>query len=445
MSGPQSWGRFPPCEDQILQLLQWRSDPLPVVDGERTLLPFGQGRSYGDCCLNPGGILLGTERLNRFILFDRERGLLRCESGVTFEEILRWIVPCGWFLPVTPGTKFISVGGAIANDVHGKNHHEAGTFGRHVICFELLRSDGTRLVCSQDENLQWYAATIGGLGLTGLITWAEFQLKRIESAEIDVETLRFATLDEFFDISRRSDKDFEYTVAWVDCLATGHGMGKGLFMRGRHAGAGWGKGPVSSGEKLFTMPMDAPSFLLHPLTIRLFNTAYYYCRSSRPAKQIGHYNSFFYPLDTIGRWNRIYGSRGFFQYQCVVPSDGDRAAIKAVFKEISSAGAGSFLAVIKVFGDITSPGMLSFPRKGVTLALDFPNRGQSTLELLERLDAIVRECRGAVYPAKDARMSPESFDVYFPNWRQWIRYMDPRFSSGFWRRVTGETASVGAR
>ncbi|MFI5347935.1 MAG: FAD-dependent oxidoreductase [Elusimicrobiota bacterium] len=439
MREPQSWGRIPHGEDQLLTLLSGRADSLPTGDGNSTLLPFGQGRSYGDSCLNPGGILLGTRRLNGVISFDRDRGVMRCESGATFEDILRRIVPCGWFLPVAPGTKFISVGGAIANDVHGKNHQGAGTFGRHVTRFELLRSDGTRRLCSQSENPSWFAATIGGLGLTGLITWAEFQLKRIESSDIEMETVKFRNLDEFFEVSRRSDEEFEHTVAWVDCAATAARLGRGLFMRGRHAGSGRGLFP--SRKNRLELPLDAPGFVTSPPAMRLFNAAHYHGGPARIEKRVVHYERFFYPLDAIGRLNRIYGTRGFFQYQCVVPFDGDGGAVKALIGEISMTGGGSFSSILKNFGDIKSPGMLSFPRKGVTLAVDFPNRGRETLDLLERLDTIVRECRGAVYPAKDARMSAESFDAYFPNWKQWVQYKDPLFSSGFWRRVTRKTAS----
>jgi FAD/FMN-containing dehydrogenase len=434
MSGYGSWGRYPRCKHTV-RPLSWTMDNLPLPTDNGFVLPYGQGRSYGDSCQNPDGTLLATARLNRFVSFDRQSGVLRCEAGVTLDEILRLVVPQGWFLPVTPGTRFVSVGGAIANDVHGKNHHRAGTFGRHVRALELLRSDGERRRCRADENAAWFAATIGGLGLTGLITWAELQLKPISGPYVSVDTIKFRDLAAFFDIAAESERDYEYTVAWVDCLARGPHLGRGLFMRGNHASMPAGRSPSSTRRRL-RVPLDFPGFALNSATVRAFN-GLYYRRQRRPrAHRIVHYEPFFYPLDAIANWNRIYGRRGFMQYQCVVPTVDDARAITALLRTIADSGLGSFLSVLKTFGDLPSPGMLSFPRPGVTLALDFPNRGARTLMLLERLDAIVRDAGGAVYPAKDARMSAHSFQTYYPNWEQFARYVDPRFSSGFWRRVT---------
>lgn len=436
MQSFQSWGRYPPARQSILQL-RWASDALPLpATGGVTLLPYGQGRSYGDSCLNDGGTLLLTQGLDRFIHFDRDGGLLRCEAGVTLAEILRLIIPQGWFLPVTPGTQFVSVGGAIANDVHGKNHHRAGTFGCHVTRFELLRSDGRRLVCSPQENAEWFAATVGGLGLTGLITWAEIRLRPIANPFIATETIRFANLDEFFELSAAAEADYEYTVAWLDCLASGRRFGRGLFMRGNHAAQQLSGLPPVSKPKNRPFPFDAPNWMLNNLSIRAFNLAYYHRQRSKTASSLSHFAPFFYPLDAILAWNRIYGRRGFLQYQCVVPDDSGHTVIRSILEKIVASGQGSFLSVLKTFGDVPSPGLLSFPRKGVTLALDFPMRGAGTLELLNELDVIVRQAGGAVYPAKDARMSPESFQAYYPRWQEFSQYIDPEFSSSFWRRVT---------
>jgi FAD/FMN-containing dehydrogenase len=433
MSNHESWGRYPRCKNAA-RALSWGTDNLPLPT-DSSVLPYGQGRSYGDSCQNPGGTLLATAGLNRFIAFDRQSGVLRCEAGVTLDEILRLAVPQGWFLPVTPGTRFVSIGGAIANDVHGKNHHHAGTFGRHVRALELLRSDGERRRCTPDENSPWFAATIGGLGLTGLITWAEVQLKPISSPYIAVETIKFRNLAAFFEIAAESERDYEYTVAWVDCLAEGRHLGRGLFMRGNHAPMPAGRPPTSATRRL-RVPVDFPGFALNGGTVRAFN-GLYYRRQRRPrAHHIVHYEPFFYPLDAILNWNRIYGRRGFMQYQCVLPHGDDMRAITALLQTIAGSGLGSFLSVLKTFGDMPSPGMLSFPRAGVTLALDFPNKGARTLTLLERLDGIVRGAGGAVYPAKDARMSALSFQTYYPQWRAFARFTDPCFSSGFWRRVT---------
>jgi FAD/FMN-containing dehydrogenase len=420
----ESWGRFPKARQNVVSLA-WRSDPLPLPK-EGSVLPVGLGRSYGDSCLNDGQTVLSARGLSKLIAFETATGLLTCEAGVSLFEVLAFALPKGWFLPVTPGTQFVTIGGAIANDIHGKNHHVAGTFGRAVKRFELLRSDGTRLICSPGEHAELFAATIGGLGMTGLITWAEVQLLPVKSALIDCETLRFSSLAEFFELSSLSES-WPYTVAWVDCIAPRRQLGRGLFFRGRHAEAG--RLDAISGQPL-TVPFDAPELALNPWTLKLFNAAYFH-KPRRRATRVS-YRPFFYPLDAVGQWNRIYGRRGFLQYQCVTDAQG----IRRVLEEIAAAGQGSFLAVLKTFGNVASPGLLSFPRPGVTLALDFPNRGATTLELLERLDAIVLEHQGAVYPAKDARMSGETFRRAFPKWEEVARLADPRFSSSFWRRVT---------
>ena len=434
----QSWGRFPQVEQEPYSIY-WREDPLPIPEqGNRTYLPFGNGRSYGDVCLNDGGALLDCRRLDRFISFNPETGVMRCESGVLLSEILRLAVGKGWFLPVTPGTQFVTVGGAIANDVHGKNHHKAGTFGQHVRCFELLRSDNTRMLCSPAENDAFYRATIGGLGMTGVITWAEIQLHPVNNAYIDREIIRFTNLDEFFSLARESDQDFEHTVAWVDCLAKDKHLGRGLFTRGNYASEGDGAAPESTRMK-FSFPIDPPIALLNGLTLKLFNSFYYRKQRSDREHGVVHYEPFFYPLDAIRNWNRIYGSRGFLQYQCAVPTEQMEDAIREILQRISNAGTGSFLAVLKLFGDRSSPGMLSFPRPGATLALDFPNTGEQIMQLLDQLDEVTRSAGGRVNPSKDARMRPEDFQQAYPNWKEMSDYIDPRMSSSFWRRVTAVT------
>ncbi len=431
MARLESWGRYPKVEQRSRPVV-WRHEPLELGD-ESAVLAYGLGRSYGDVCLNGGGLLLETRRLNRFIAFDPQTGVLSCEAGVSLEEILALSVPRGWFLPVTPGTKFVTVGGAIANDVHGKNHHRAGTFGRHVRQFELLRSSGDRVLCSSDSNPEWFAATIGGLGLTGLITWAEIQLKPIRSRLIDVEYLRFPNVSAFFALSAESERDFEYTVAWVDCTARGNALGRGIFIRGNHAETG---GLEAKRKRSLRVPFDFPGFVLNPLTVRLFNSLYYWKQGAGRKRARADFDPFFYPLDALLDWNRIYGRRGLLQWQCVVPYSGDETAIRQILSKIAQAGKASFLAVLKVFGDVPSPGLLAFPRPGVTLALDFPNDGGPIFTLLSELDAVVREAGGVLYPAKDARMSAADFQAFYPQWPQLARYADPRFSSSFWRRVT---------
>jgi len=431
----QSWGRYPKVTQDTLRYY-WRDDPLPLQAlGDRSYLPFGNGRSYGDVCLNDGGTLLDCRDLNRFISFDAKTGVLRCEAGVLLSEILQLTVPKGWFLPVTPGTQFVTVGGAIANDVHGKNHHRAGTFGCHVRQFELLRSDNTRLLCTPDQNVEYFRATIGGLGLTGVITWAEIQLKSIHNPYIDQEVIRYRNLNEFFDLAQESDQSHEYTVAWIDCLAKGRELGRGLFIRGNHTETIRGKPPKAPSKRL-AFSIDPPFTLINGLTLKLFNTLYY--RKQWSDRVVGpvHYEPFFYPLDAVYGWNRVYGSKGFFQYQCAVPTDEGHESIREILGRIAGAGIGSFLAVLKLFGDKPSPGLLSFPMPGATLALDFPNHGPKTFKLLEDLDEVTRSVGGRVNPSKDARMHAQDFQQNYPGWTNMAPYVDPNISSSFWRRVT---------
>lgn len=432
-----SWGRYIKATQHAHPML-WQHEGLPDTDyGNGTLLPYGNGRSYGDVCLNNAGTLIDCRPLNHFMQFDSETGLLRCEAGVLFSDILARIVSQGWFLPVTPGTQFVTIGGAIANDVHGKNHHRAGTLGCHIRAFELLRSDQQRYLCTPEQNADLFKATIGGLGLTGLILWAEIQLKPVMSNLIDQEIIRYRNLNEFFQLCEDSDQGFEYTVAWVDCLAKGEELGRGLFYRGNHAET-LDSSPHSEGKKKLRVPFDPPISLINKLSLKAFNSFYYYKQQvERKASRL-HYAPFFYPLDSILEWNRIYGPKGFLQYQCVVPVDQGKDAIEEILKQIASSGMGSFLAVLKVFGDIASPGMMSFPRPGVTLALDFPNQGKKTLQLLDKLDQVVASAGGAVYPAKDARLSEKHFQTYYPQWEDFQQFKDPAFSSSFWRRVTGQ-------
>jgi FAD/FMN-containing dehydrogenase len=428
MSAPgASWGRYPRATQQIIPL-HWRDAALPPVSG--TVLAHGNGRSYGDSCLNDGGTLLHTRGLDRFIAFDPASGILRCEAGVLFADILDFAVPRGWFLPVVPGTRYVTVGGAIANDVHGKNHHRAGTFGEHVRCFELLRSDGSRLLCSREASADLFAATVGGLGLTGLITWAEFALKPIPGAQMATETLRFGNLAEFFALSAQSEADHEYTVAWIDCGGYGKTFGRGLFKRANHSAE---SRPAARPLRM-RMPLTPPVSLINRTSLRAFNAACFH--GTRQGHAVTHFEPYFFPLDAVADWNRIYGPHGFLQYQCVVAPAHAEPAIAQLLQRIAASRGGSFLAVLKMFSDRPAAGILSFPRAGTTLALDFPNRGAETLALLEQLDDIVAAAGGAVYPAKDARLKGVRFRRYFPQWERILPHIDPRFSSGFWRRVT---------
>jgi FAD/FMN-containing dehydrogenase len=438
-----SWGRVSWPSHEVVPI-SGRDVRLPQpADAHRTMLPFGNGRSYGDSNLNPDGILLDTRPLSRIIDFDAQQGLLTCEAGVLLSDVLAYCVPRGWFPSATPGTQFVTVGGAIANDVHGKNHHRAGSFGNHVVRFELLRSDGTRIVCSPGENPDWFAATIGGLGLTGLITWATLQLRPVANPFVECETIRFRSLDEFFDLSAASESSHEHSVAWIDCAFGGRRLGRGLFNRGNHAGAQLELASVPPRQRAqgsarsHRVPFSPPVSLVNTLTLKAFNLAYFHRQRGDRVQLIQHYRPFFYPLDTLLEWNRIYGPRGFYQYQCVIPPERAHRAVSALLEAIAQSGMGSFLAVLKQFGTAPSRGMLSFPMPGTTLALDFPNRGPALHRLFDALDRIVLDAEGRLYPAKDGRMGPAIFQAGHPRWQEFSRFVDPRFSSGFWRRVTG--------
>jgi FAD/FMN-containing dehydrogenase len=292
-------------------------------------------------------------------------------------------------------------------------------------------------MCSPKENTEWYRASIGGLGLTGVIVWAEIQLKPVHSQALSQETLRFGGLSEFLALSEQSDPNFEYTAGWIDCLGAGRNLGRGLFTRANHCDSEDAE-QLRAPSRRYSVPLLPPFPLVSRLSVRIFNEVYYRAqgRQSKPTRR--HYQGFLYPLDGIRRWNRIYGPEGFMQYQCVIPRQHMVDAMTEMLQRIATAGAGSFLSVIKMFGDKQSPAYLSFPRPGATLALDFPNRGSKTLRLLDDLDIITTEAGGAVYAAKDSRMSAECFQTCYPRWRRLLPFVDPRMSSGFWRRVTGD-------
>jgi FAD/FMN-containing dehydrogenase len=429
-----SWGRVV-RQPQLVASPRF-ADEVPALlrdTRSKTKLAVGLRRSYGDSCLNSAGALIDMRALDRFVAFDPVSGRLRAQAGTTLSEILRIAAPKGWFLPTTPGTRFVTLGGAIANDVHGKNHHRVGSMGHHVVALDLLRGDGERLTINSEAFPEMFGATIGGLGLTGIIEWAELQLVKIGGAYLDVEIIPYDNLDAFWALARESAERFEHTVAWVDSMAQGGSAGRGLFSR-----ANWSTDRVYSAHSDNTwrsIPMDLPGIALNRLSVSAFNALYFRLNAVKTGVHRQHYAPFFYPLDVILNWNRLYGRRGMLQYQCVVPFGPHREAIRALFEEIARSGQASFLAVLKTLGDIPSLGLLSFPRHGVTLALDFPNRGVETLRVMDRLDAIIREAGGAIYPAKDGRMSAETFRASFPRWDEFAKLKDPNMNSDFWRRV----------
>ncbi len=402
------------------------------------MLASGNNCSYGDSALNDGGVVANLSSLDRFVGFDTGTGVIRCESGVTLGEILRATLPRGWGLPVIPGTQFVTVAGAVAHDVHGKNHEVAGTFATCVREIVLWRSTDGLVTCSSEREPALFAATMAGMGLTGAIVEVELQLRRQASTELDVETIPFRGVDEFLDVAAVSRIGSEYTVAWVDGLARGRHLGRGIFFRANHAARDMSVPQLPAARPRVAVPFDLPAFVLCSLSVRAFNAAY--GAAHRAGRRRVGCAPFFFPLDTVAGWNRIYGRRGFLQHQCVVPMAAAREAVSALLRDIADAGEASFLSVLKTFGARRSPGPLSFPREGVTLAMDFPMRGRSTLDLLERLDARVCDAGGAVYPAKDARMSAATFRRSFPRLDEFRLHVDPRFSSSLWRRVSGAGA-----
>ena len=434
----ESWGRYPKLEAKVVPL-NWTCEfPLRPPPATR-MLPVGAGRSYGDVCLLDHGTLLRTRGpglsggMDRLLDFDATTGILCCEAGTTLGEILDFAVPRGFFLPVSPGTKFVTVGGAIANDIHGKNHHVAGTFGRHIPRFELVRSDGRQVICSAAQNADLYAATIGGMGLTGLIVWAEVKLRPIVSRRIQYMGIKFSGIEEFVALSERNAKS-EYTVAWIDCVGTGKSFARGIFMAGDHDTI---PGPLKrSKPSRLSLPFDFPEFVLNHGSVGLFNSLYYNRQRNKVKSAIVDYEPFFFPLDRLRHWNRMYGKSGLLQFQCVVPWEPDHRGLTEMLKSITRSGLASFLAVLKVFGDVASPGMMSFPRPGLTLALDFPIRHEASFDLLEKLAAITLEHGGRMYPAKDATMTPAQFQAFYPQWKKFAAYIDPAFDSAFWQRVT---------
>jgi L-gulonolactone oxidase len=430
-----SWGRLRRVSHEAVRPAFLDSARIAAGPAETPFLCYGKGRSYGDVCLNERGRLIITDMLDRISVFDRERGIVRAEAGLTLDRLLRIVVPCGWFVPVVPGTKFVTLGGAVANDVHGKNHEHVGTFGAHVRALGLARSSGEVLTLSPEQNGDLFAATIGGLGLTGLILWVELQLSAVRAAMIDTEALAMDDLAAFFRLAEES-RSWPYTVAWIDCLARGRATGRGFFIRGRSAETG---GLAVHAAPRVAVPVDAPAGLLNARTIGLFNTLYRHRPFVLGAKQV-HYDPFLFPLDAVAQWNRLYGARGFFQHQSVVPTAHAFEALQKLLALTAEFREGSFLVVLKLLGDKPSPGVLSFPMAGATLALDFPNKGEGTRRLLDRMADVVLAAGGRLYPAKDATMTGEAFRQGYPNWRTVEALRDPAIMSDFWRRVTAEAA-----
>ncbi len=411
------WGRIAQEQAAAYRPESWNALAAVVASApEKTVLARGLGRSYGDSALNGAGAVVLTERLGRILDLDEERLTVTCEAGTSLARLLSFLVPRGFFLPVVPGTRFVTVGGALAADVHGKNHHVDGTFGRHVEELTLLTSSGETLRCTPDENTEAFDATIGGMGLTGFILSARLRILPVETPFVRVVKRRSKDLDQTLARLYEEEHLSRYSVAWIDGLARGRSLGRGVLMRGDHvplaqlpAGrSSRGHLPEATGP---SVPFDAPSFVLGPTSIAAFNALYY--AAGRDGTSLSGFAGFFFPLDAVGAWNRLYGRRGFVQYQALLPRDAAADGCRRLLEEISRERAASFLAVLKTTG-LEGRGLLSFPRPGVTLALDVPNIGERLRPLARRLDEIVLKAGGRLYLAKDSLTDAATFAAMYP-------------------------------
>jgi FAD/FMN-containing dehydrogenase len=437
------WGNFP-ISAAILSRPE-RYHQLKI--GHEKTIARGLGRSYGDAALNSNHRVLLMERLNRFLSFDSTSGVLRTEAGVSLEEILETFVPRGWFLPVTPGTKKATLGGCLATDVHGKNHHRDGTIGDYVREIELITAEGSHHRCSPNQKADLFWATIGGMGLTGVIAEAALQLIPIESAFIQATHRSTKNFEETLDLLEDTSSEDHYSVAWVDCLSKGDQLGRSIVMTGHHASLR--ELPSSMKEEPFkqrtprtsSIPFYFPSWVLNPWSIKVFNSLYHRFQSGYQEPFFTDYNRFFYPLDSINGWNKCYGKRGFLQYQFVIPPHKAREAIHEILLRFTLNQHPPFLAVLKRFGK-EGKGLLSFPQKGYTLALDLPI-SSSLWSFLDEVDEMVLKYEGRLYLAKDARMKPHIFRAMYPRFDKWLAIktqVDPQYvlSSDLSRRLRME-------
>ena len=403
------WGRYP-CVEATIELPRTLAHCQDLLQStSHPLIPRGLGRSYGDSTL--ANTVVDTTAFNYLIAFDEQQGTISCGAGISLDALLQFIVPRGWFLPVTPGTRYVTVGGAIASDVHGKNHHHAGSFSQYILSMELLLGNGELLTISSQQYTDLFRATCGGMGLTGIILSVQLQLMRVSSSNVVQRTIACSCLENLVEHIEMS-KDSPYSVAWIDCLAKGAKLGRGILTLGEHAEDGLFHVPSS---RALSIPMVMPNYLLHPLSIRLFNQYYYHkARGARCQKKMA-YQPFFYPLDSLQDWNRLYGRQGFLQYQFILPKAAGIEGLKSILSTIASSGKGSFLAVLKLLGKANA-NFLSFPQEGYTLALDF-KYSPAVLTLLSELDKMVIAYKGRIYLTKDARMDAEVFQQCYPNWQ----------------------------
>ena len=405
MTTLQSWGKYPLIDSSVYTF----PDPSTlrqILSDHDNIIAHGNGRSYGDSAL--ASQLVHVRPYNYYLDFDRKTGILHCQAGVLLSEIIDTFLPQGWFLAVTPGTRYITVGGALASDVHGKNHHIHGSFSDTVLDFTLMLADGSITTCSHSKNSTLFRASCGGMGLTGVILNARIKLVPVRSCMISQTTIKTKNLKETFDAFEQY-RDSTYSVAWIDCLAKKDTLGRCILMVGEHCED---DNLNFRYKQKFTIPFEFPSFSLNKLTVKAFNTLYYNKVRKRTSEQKVSIGSFFYPLDAIDHWNRIYGKGGFTQYQFILPLARSYDGLQEILSHIARSGKGSFLAVLKLFGKGNS-NYLSFPMTGYSLALDFKIE-PGLFELLDELDAIVLKYEGRLYLAKDVRVTRDVFEVGYP-------------------------------
>jgi decaprenylphospho-beta-D-ribofuranose 2-oxidase len=408
-----NWGNYPVVEANE-ESFAFPEQLRKLLSSGENFIPRGNGRCYGDASL--AGTTISTLKFDKILSFDPLKGSFECQSGLILDQILEVIVPAGWFLPVTPGTKFITVGGAVASDVHGKNHHIDGSFSNHISDMEIVLASGESVGCSPENNCDLFEATCGGMGLTGIISRVKFRLKKIETSFIRQKQIKAGNLEELIRLFDEY-KHYTYSVAWIDCLKKGAGFGRSILMLGEHAvlddlNENQKNYPLLlPKKKQINFPFNLPSWVLNAFTVKAFNFLFYAKNFKKEMNQLIGYEPFFYPLDAILHWNRGYGKKGFVQYQFVLPLEAKRGLVE-ILNRISDKGLGSFLAVLKVFGKQES--MISFPREGYTLALDFPVKA-GLLEFLDELDQVVLRYGGRLYMSKDARMKPEILRLGYPD------------------------------
>lgn len=437
-----NWGNYPTKEAN--EIITSSTDELRarVTSSKVPYIARGNGRCYGDASL--GENVLSSLQFDHVTFFDKEQGIFSCESGILLSSILEIIVPHGWFLPVTPGTKFITVGGAIASDIHGKNHHIDGSFCDHVEEIEIMLSDGKAVTCSQSKNKELFESTRGGMGLTGFILKAKFSLKKIETSYIRQVQVKASSLSHLLELFHEY-KGYTYTMSWIDCLKSGKHFGRSILMAGEHAM------PDELSKKqrqemlrslsntVFTMPFNLPSFVLNQYSIKGFNWLYYQKNIKKYINNIVSYDPFFYPLDKILEWNKGYGRNGFIQYQFVLPIESSEKGMADILHRINKKDMGSFLAVFKVFGKQNN--LISFPIEGCTLALDFPVR-KNLFPFLNELDRIVIDYGGRLYLSKDARMKPEVFWKSYPGARRFYELIQKYNPDYIFRSVQSDRLGI---